>query len=298
MRSANGGAWSAVRRRLPRFGKDVARRFRNADGATHTRALAFQSVLVFLSGFIGLVGLASALGVGSLSLVVQRFATRLAPGPSGRLLQEAVAQGTRGASTAAIFGLGAAVVAGTLAMAQVERSANRLDGVTEDRPAAQRYAVAFLLALSAGVLLVLGGLLIAAGRTIGTGLGWSGEASTAWAIVRWPLGVLIAGAATFLMFGIAPHRSLGSRRVLAAGAVVAVALWIVFTVLLGVYLAVGNSSKTYGPLLAVVALLLWAELTSLAVHLGLATSCEIARSGSAPSPLVSPRSAVASARRD
>ena len=57
-----------------------------------------------------------------------------------------------------VFGLLAALVAGTLAMAQVERSANRLAGQSEDRPVWQRYGVAFVLAVSAGVLLAAGGL--------------------------------------------------------------------------------------------------------------------------------------------
>jgi hypothetical protein len=53
-----GAAWRAVRRR---GGGELARssvkRFREADGTSHVRALAYQSMFVLLSGFIGLVGL-------------------------------------------------------------------------------------------------------------------------------------------------------------------------------------------------------------------------------------------------
>jgi uncharacterized BrkB/YihY/UPF0761 family membrane protein len=71
-----------------------------------------------------------------------------------------------------VLGLLAAVLAGTLAMAQVERSANRLAGQPEDRPFRQHYGVAFVLALSARVLLAAGGLVLAGGRAISEGLGW------------------------------------------------------------------------------------------------------------------------------
>ncbi|MGZ4146320.1 MAG: hypothetical protein ACXVPL_01315 [Actinomycetota bacterium] len=54
------------------------------------------------------------------------MASTLAPGPSGKLLQQAASHGASSGATAAVFGLAAALVATTLAMAQVERSANRL----------------------------------------------------------------------------------------------------------------------------------------------------------------------------
>jgi hypothetical protein len=56
-----GPAWRAVRRQ---DGGELAissvKRLRDADGTSHVRALAYQSMFVLLSGFIGLVGLASA----------------------------------------------------------------------------------------------------------------------------------------------------------------------------------------------------------------------------------------------
>lgn len=39
-----------------RFAADVIRRFRDADGPSQARALAYQTVFITLSGFIGLVG--------------------------------------------------------------------------------------------------------------------------------------------------------------------------------------------------------------------------------------------------
>lgn len=57
-----------------------------------------------------------------------------------------------------------------------------------------------------------------------------------------------------------------------------VALWGGFTALLGLYFSMSSSSsQTYGPLLAVVALVLWAGVTSLALHLGMATALELER---------------------
>jgi uncharacterized BrkB/YihY/UPF0761 family membrane protein len=147
-RSTRGVAGFAVR---------TLRRFVDADGTTHVRALAYESILIVLSGFIGVIGLASLLHAEWFRGVVVELGGAIAPGPAGRLVGEAAARGAHAGSSAAAFGLAAAFATGTLAMAQVERSANRIAGLDEDRPPVRRYVVAALLAATVGVLLGLGG---------------------------------------------------------------------------------------------------------------------------------------------
>jgi YihY family inner membrane protein len=260
------------------FTKDVVRHFRRADGTSHTRGLAYQIMLVVIPGLIALVGLASLLHFAEIRSTVQHLVEMLSPGPSGKLLTEAAAQGASGGATAAIVGLAAALIAGMFAVAQVERSANRLSGLDHDRPTAKRYGLAFLLAIPVGILLSAGVILIGAGGPVVDGLGLEGGARVIWEVVRWPLGLLVAGAGIMLLLRVAPLRRLGSTRHLMAGTAIAVVLWGVFTGLLSLYFALSNStSQTYGPLLAVIALLLWAGATSLALHLGITACVELER---------------------
>jgi uncharacterized BrkB/YihY/UPF0761 family membrane protein len=279
-------AWRAVRRR---GGGELARssltRLREADGLSHVRALAFQSMFVLLSGFIGLVGLASAFDLPRVRGIVEEMAATLSPGPSGRLLQEAARQGATGGTTAMVLGLLAALLAGTLAMAQVERSANRLAGRSEDRPVWQRYGVAFVLAVSAGMLLALGGLAVVGGRAISRGLGWEERALTVWNVARWPVGIAVAAVGIYLLFRTAPRERVGSPGALAAGTSAAVALWFMFSLALGLYFAL-SSGAAYGSVLSVIALLLWSSLSSLALHFGLAVTAELAIGESRPEGLV------------
>ncbi|MEO8477644.1 MAG: YhjD/YihY/BrkB family envelope integrity protein [Actinomycetota bacterium] len=257
---------------------DVIRRFRAADGTSHARALAYQSVLAVIAGFIAIVGISSLLHVREVRSVVQHIVSSVAPGPSGKLLQEAAAQGATNGTTAVVLGLAAALITGMFAVAQVERSADRIKGIDTDRPTARRYALAFVLAIPVGALLATGGLMIGAGAAIPDALGLAGAGAVAWDVVRWPLGLVIVGAGLLLLLRAAPLGRLGSTRHLMIGTAVALVLWVVFTGLLGVYFAVSSSaSQTYGPLLSVVALMLWALLTSLALHLGIATTVELER---------------------
>lgn len=261
--------------------REIAARLRQADGTSHVRALAYQSAFVMMSGFVGLIGLSTVLGLEQLRATVQELSASLLPGEAGRLLQETVQRGANGGATAAVVGLGAALTSGTLAMAQLLRSAERLHGIQDDGELLRRYGRALLLALTAGVALVLGGLAIGAGRSIATGLGFEGGAATAWEFARWPIGLALVAAAIALIVRVAsPGKP--SRRDILAGSSAAVILWVAFTALLGVYLSIGSDSQSaYGPLLSVIALLLWAAATSLALHLGLALVAE--RRSPAPS---------------
>lgn len=256
--------------------RDAVRRFSAADGLSHTRALAYQSMFVLLSGFIGIIGFASVLDVVELRRTVEQIATWISPGPSSRLIQEAARQGASGGVTATLVGLIAALAAGTLAMTQIERSANRIFGSPVDRPGAGRYVVAFLLAISAGALFLTGMVVFAGGSAISQGAGFSGGIRTTWEVLRWPLGLALASAGIYLLFRLAPRERFATGAALTAGTIVAVVLWAAFTAGLAVYFSIsGTSNATYGPLLSVVALLLWSALTSLALHLGLAVAAEI-----------------------
>ena len=205
-------------------------------------------MLVVIPGLIALVGLASLLHFAEIRSTVQHLVEMLSPGPSGKLLTEAAAQGASGGATAAIVGLVAALIAGMFAVAQVERSANRLSGLDHDRPTAKRYGLAFLLAIPVGILLSAGVVLIGAGGPVVDGLGLEGGARVVWEVARWPLGLLVAAAGIMLLLRVAPVRRLGSTRHLMAGTAIAVVLWGVFTGLLSLYFALSNStSQTYGP---------------------------------------------------
>ena len=63
---------------------------------------------------------------------------------------------------------------------------------------------------------------------------------------------------------------------MAIGGAVALVLWLLFTVLLVAYVRTSDGFGTvYGPLTGIIALLLWAQLTSVALFLGMAFSAQL-----------------------
>jgi YihY family inner membrane protein len=261
--------------------KDSFQRFRAADGFSHSRALAFQVTLALLPAVIATVGLATAVQASRFRQLVVQTVDRLAPGPAGQLITEAVQQGAksgaRGGIAALVLGALAALGSATLAMGQIERGANRLYGVERDRPTTQKYWNAFLLACSAGVLVLLAFVLIVAGADIAKATGLSGVVRALWTLLRWPLSIAFAVVAFAVLFREAPRRRQPSWSWLAVGSGVSVLLWFMFTGLLAFYLnaSSGTFGRTYGPLTGMIAVLVWAFLTALAVFLGIAFAAQL-----------------------
>jgi YihY family inner membrane protein len=261
--------------------KDSFQRFRAADGFSHTRALAYQITLALFPAVIATVGLATAVEASRFRQLVVQTVDRLTPGPAGQLITQAVEQGARSAASGGIFalilGALAALASATVAMGQIERGANRLYGVERDRPTTQKYRNGFLLACSAGMLVVLAFVLIVAGSDFATASKLSGFVGGLWAVLRWPLSIGFAVVAFAVLFREAPRRRQPSWSWLAAGSGMSVLLWFVFTGLLALYLsaASGTFGQTYGPLTGVIAVLVWTWLTSLALFLGVAFAAQL-----------------------
>src|ERR1044072_1721849 len=158
------GRWNLVR--------DSFIRFRYADGFSHARALALQLCLSFIPMIIALVGLASAVHQEKLGRVIIQTVAGVLPGEDnsdmvGQAAERTRDQGVTGGQVAVWLGLLAAVVALTTAMGQIERGANRIYGIERDRPALQKYGRALLMAMTAGLSLQLGFLVIVGGDAIG-----------------------------------------------------------------------------------------------------------------------------------
>lgn len=266
--------------------RDAVTRFRAADGFSHSRALAFQMTLTVLPTLIALVGLTASLGDGKTRKALAGTIDQIAPGAAGDILRAALAQGADGSATKAfVFGGMAALIAGTTAMAQLERGANRLYGVERDRPFPRRYGTAFVLAVVSGLLLGCAIALLVAGGAIRERFGID---RTVAEVLSWPIGLGAVVVVIALLFEVVPHRRQPEASWLAFGGIVAtVGFVVVLEVLDGYVSAAGGFGETYGPLAGTVGLLLWTfgSSASLLFGLAIAAQLEAVRAG-APVPRV------------
>jgi YihY family inner membrane protein len=269
------GRWALVR--------DAFVRFRYGDGFSHSRALALQLCLAIVPFLIALSGLATDLGAEEGGRIVADTVIALTPGASEPLVRELLEEDDRtedAGELALALGLMTGLFALTTAMAQVERGANRIYGVERDRPALPKYIRAAVLAVVAGLPALLGFLLLVGGRAAGNSLaqhlGWSGSARVAWDVVRWPVSLALIVIAVGVLFRHSPRRRQPALSWLLFGAAVATILWWLASLLLAGYVRVSDGfGATYGPLTAIMGLLLWANLTGIAFFFGLAFAAQL-----------------------
>jgi YihY family inner membrane protein len=263
--------------------RDAFVRFRYGDGFSHSRALGLQLCLAIVPFLIALSGLATDLGAEEGGQVVADTVVALTPGASEPLVRDLLNtdEGNEDAGEfALVVGLITGLIALAQAMAQIERGANRIYGVERDRPATAKYARAAVLAVVAGLPALIGFLLLvagdAAGDSLAAELGWSGGTRTAWNWVRWPLSLALIVFAVGVLFEQSPRRKQPALTWLLFGAAVSTALWWVASLLLAGYVRISDDfNATYGPLTAIMALLLWANLTGIAFFLGLAFAAQL-----------------------
>jgi YihY family inner membrane protein len=178
------------------------------------------------------------------------------------------------------IGLLTAGVALIGAAGQIERGTNRIYGVDQDRPVLQKYLRALLLMVVAGLPALVSFLLLVAGGAIGASMQrwyqWDTAAVTTWNLLRWPVSLGLTVVTVSLLFRYAPRRRQPGLSWLMVGAGLATVLWWVVSLLLAVYAAESSEfGATYGPLSGVMALLLWANLTGIALFVGVAFAAQL-----------------------
>ena len=263
--------------------KDSWTRLRAADGFSHARALAYQSILTALPALIAIVGFAAALDQDEFTRVLQATFEDIAPGPAGDIVDQAFRHGADAAddaTTALWAGLLLALVSGAVTMGQLERAANRIYGVERDRPSVRKYAVAATLACTAGLAALVAAVTLVMGDSLRHALeretGIEGSLDTIIAIARWPIGLGAMALAVALLFWISPRRRQPSPSWLAVGAVPAVALSTLLTAGLALYIDLSRQfGDTYGPFAGMIGCLLWAQLSAVALLLGLAFAAQL-----------------------
>ncbi len=252
-------------------------RFRKADGFSFARSLAFQVVLTAIPGAITLVAGAVLIGDATLQKTIEEVFRSITPGPAGDLFTAAFDQAEDNAGsglTPLVAGGLATAIAGITAMAQLQRGASRIYGIDGDRPTLRRYAVATGLALSVGLALTIAFLLLSFGGAVGQALFTDGN--TLWSILRWPLGALVLAGAIAALFKFAPNRHQPAMSWLLVGGAMAAFAWFLASVLLTLYLNASSSfGDTYGPLAGFIGLMLWAQLTGIAVLFGMAFAAQL-----------------------
>ncbi|WP_169742827.1 YihY/virulence factor BrkB family protein [Muricoccus aerilatus] len=198
---------------------------------------------------------------------------------AGELLGRLAAfrEGGFGWGTAAAV-IAAALLGAIITSAQLFGALNVAYDERESRGLLRLYAVALVFSLSAAVfiLLAFGAILVPAALADRTGAG--GTLDGLLHLGRWPVLLAAVSFGLALTYRHGPSRNCPRWQLVSWGGTLAALAWILSSAAFSFYVArSGGYDRLYGSLGAVVALMVWAWLSSAAVLIGAALNAELER---------------------
>ncbi len=178
------------------------------------------------------------------------------------------------------FGILIAVWAVSNGMVSTIRALNRAYRVQEERAWWKRRMVGIALTLGFLLLTLAAMILLAYGSPIAAAvadrMGLGAAFVLAWRLAQWPVIVGFLLLAFHVLYRYAPHRAQPHGRWLQAGTLIGIGLWLFASLGLKLYVAnLGRYDVAYGSVGAVIVLLLWFYVMSIAVLTGAEINAEI-----------------------
>jgi membrane protein len=271
--------FATLRRTVTEFSEDNLSDW--AAALTYYGLLALFPALIALVGLIGLVGNPS-----STASTITQIVTKIGPSSAAQTFAGPIKSITSHKGTAGIMGLVGLAVALWSASSYVGafmRASNVIYETPEGRPIWKLRPLQVLVTLVMLVLLVLVALALVLTGPIVTAvagpLGVGGTAVTIWNIAKWPVLLVVVIMMLAVLFYASPNVKLAGFRWVTPGAVFALMVWLIASVLFAFYVAhFGSYDKTYGTLGGLVIFLVWMWLTNTALLLGMELNAERERS--------------------
>lgn len=196
------------------------------------------------------------------------------------------------------WGIVVALWASSTGMVATIRGLNQAYAVAEERTWWKRRLVGFALTLVMMVLMAAALLLVAYGipmaDAVAQRMGLGAAFVLTWQIVQWPFIFGFVLLALDLLYHFAPHRRHQRWHWMRAGTLLAIGLWLAASLGLKVYAAnFAQYNVAYGSVGAVIMLLLWFYLTSIAILVGAEVNAQL--EDSPPPPLSTCASSPAAA---
>lgn len=198
--------------------------------------------------------------------VVEWMEGTLPPGAAEPIRQQLEAVlGTHGGGQIGFPVLGAVWLAAGSGAAML-KAMNRVYELEETRPFWERYLVGVWLTILGGLVLFGAAIVMAVGQSVAQGeSGWFTRFAD---LVRWPLVLALLIVEAAVVFRVAPNHKPPWRFISPGAALFAVG-WLAASTLFALYIdKSGGYAATYGVLGGVIVLLLWLQLTALALLLG------------------------------
>jgi membrane protein len=271
--------WLAVTKRA---GKEML----NDNMTMIASALAYSSFFAIPSVLLAAVGLFTLLvGPSTIDTVIQHLGQVMPPQATQLIRGSLVRLDNKPSAglTITILGFVLAFWSMTGAMTSYMTAVNLAYDRKDRRNFVKKRVTALAMVACVGAAFLLIAVLLIFGapieKALGDALGIQSSLKYVWWVAQWPILIagLLAAFATLLWLG--PDVDHPRWRFLTIGSAIAVAAWLIASGAFAVYTSkFGSYNKTWGSLAAVIIMLTWLWLTSLALLFGAEFNAELERS--------------------
>jgi len=266
-------------RRLNDVRKNVFARSSAANLGLVAAGVAFYALLATFPAIIAVVSIYSLVAnPENIAKQLQPLIRALPPGGGDLVVGQLTATARAshgGVSVGVIVGLLGTLFAASGGVRALMSALNVIFERTETRNFAKVRVFALALTLGALVIALVALALVAAFPVVLDHIGLGSFAAVLAQIGRWVALFVVAGGSLALFYRYGPDRAGHGRPRFTVGVAVAMAIWLIGSLLFSLYVSNFSSyNKTYGALAAVVVLMLWLYLSAYAVLLGAALDAE------------------------
>jgi membrane protein len=268
-------AFATIKRTFTEFSEDNL-----SDWAA---ALTYYGILALFPALIALVSLVGLFGdPASTTKTLTQIVTKIGPSSAAQTLSgpiQSITSNQSAAGFALVLGLAAALWSASGYVGAFMRASNIIYETPEGRPIWKLRPLQILvtlvmviLAAIVGLSVVLTGPIVSA---VASPLGLSSTAVTVWNYAKWPVLVVVVLLMIAVLYYATPNVKIRTFKWVSGGAVFALVIWLVASLLFGFYVAnFGSYNKTYGTLAGVIVFLVWLWITNAALLLGAELNAE------------------------
>jgi membrane protein len=266
-------------------GRTAIAKARDDRITTTAQALAYSLFLAIPAALLVVLGVFSlAASPADVERLIAR-ANGIIPPEAAKLLTDSLTRSTESHGSGVVMtvvGLVLAVWTTTSAATTLMQGLTTAFETNDERGFVRKRLLALLIVFClvaatalVGAFLVLGPYLQ---RWLGDALGQPGLTAWIWWTAQWPVLVLALLAAFSVLLYLGPDAAQPSWKLFTPGAVAALVIWLVASAGFSLYASrFGSYDKTWGSLSAVVVMLLWLWLTSVALLLGAEINAAVRR---------------------
>jgi membrane protein len=250
-------------------------------------ALTYYGVLSIFPALIAMVAIVGlVMQPQTVTNALTDVVSSIGPASAVETFKGPIEQVTRSSGTAGIMlivGIAGALWTASGYVGAFMRASNVIYEVEEGRSIVKLRPLQMLVTL---VLIIMLALVLVAlvltgplAEAVGSAIGLGSTAVTVWDIAKWPVLLGVVMAMVGLLYYASPNAKLRGFKSILPGAVLAVVVWLLASLVFAFYVAnFGSYNKTYGALGGVVIFLVWLWLTNVAVLLGAELNAERERS--------------------